>query len=1000
LICLNKFLQSVDQILSKMKTSLLSAILSLLVCAPVVNAQIVQEFKTTPKSVIGYIEYIPKDYYANNHQYPVMIFLHGLGQRGPNSTNFETLKSAYNNLVMYGPPMHVKNGTQFPFILISPNLKSNYGDWPGWYIMEVIEHVKTYLRIDPKRIYLTGSSLGGGGTWIGAQEYPDYFAAIAPVAGSTNSPSKACLIAASNLPVWAFHGDDDGVVAYSKSVNMVNAINNCNPPIKAILKTYHGFGHETYKPAYDTGHVYQSPNLYEWMLQWVNDHSNKIPTANAGPAQKLVLPSSSITITGSGTDPDGTIAQYNWVQIGGTAVTLTNANTNRLTVSGVTTTGKYTFRLVVKDSKGAVASDDMDLYVKTSANTAPVAKAGSDKTVNIPSNSITLIGSGTDADGLIVSYAWTKLSGGTATLSGASTSSLTASGLVAGTYAFRLTVKDDNGATHFDDVNVYVNYVPSANAGSDKTITLPTSSITLLGSGADSDGTISSYAWSKVSGGTATLSGTSAANVTVSNLLAGTYVFRLTVKDNRGATKYDDVTVTVNPAIGSNVAPTVSVGSDKLISLPTTSVTVTGTAADSDGSIASYSWVKLAGGSATLVGATTATLTASALTTGDYIFQLTVTDDDGASKSDDVKVTVNASPVVSAGADKLISLPTNAVTIYGSASDTDGTISSYSWTKVSGGTATLSGTTTRALSASGLAAGSYVFRLTATDNRGAARYDDVALTVNIPPVSNAGSNRIITLPTNSVSLVGSGSDQDGTIIAYEWIKTSGGVATISGGATNTLSVQGMVSGTYVFRLTVTDNTGSKRYDDVTVLVNVPPVSNAGADKTIILPTNATSIAGSANDPDGSVTYYSWYKIAGGPAYMSGTNSPTLNLSGLYAGTYTFRLTVKDNNGALTSDDVNVTVTSSASGSSFADVEVVSDPSENDDTFATNDSDSDFYETNCPSCKVTVYNERLERIYDDSWKKDADATVFSSRGFYFYRVYREGKLIRSGKVFKQ
>jgi dienelactone hydrolase len=956
-----------------------------------VSAQIVQEFKTTPKSVIGYIEYIPKDYQSNPHNYPVVVFLHGLGQRGPNSTDPAVLKTGYDGLVMYGPSMHVKQGKQFPFILITPQLKSNYGDWPGWYIMEVIEHVKTYLRIDPKRIYLTGSSLGGGGTWIGAQEYPDYFAAVAPVMGSTNTPSKACLIAGSNLPVWAFHSDDDNVVAYSKSVNMVNAINACNPPIKAQLKSYHGYGHNAYTQAYDIGYSYQSPNIYDWMLQWVNDHSNKIPVANAGPEQSVTLPATSISITGNGTDSDGTIVAYRWAQIGGTTATLTNTTTNKLNVSGLTT-GIYTFRLVVRDDKGSIASDDVNLYVKTTTNAIPVAKAPTDKTVNLPSNSITLAGSGTDADGYIVSYAWSKLAGGTATLAGTATSTLMVTGMTGGTYVFRLTVMDDNGALKSDDVNVYVNNIPSANAGPDKAITLPTASVTLTGSGSDSDGTISSYAWSKVSGGTALLNGASTANLTVSSLTEGNYTFRLTVKDNRGATKYDDVVIKVYPAVGSNVAPALTVGSDRIISLPANSVTISGTASDPDGTIVAYSWVKLSGGNATLENANTVSLTASSLAAGEYIFQLTVTDNDGASRSDDVKVIVNKSPVVSAGTDRLLSLPKNSIILYGSASDPDGTISSYTWTKISGGSATLTNATTKTLTASGLVAGTYIFRLTAKDNLGATSTDDAIVIVNVPPIANAGANKTVTLPANSVVLSGTGSDPDGTV-SYLWTKFSGGVATMSGASTPTLTVEGMAAGVYSFRLTVTDNRGSYNFDDVTVIVNIPPVVNAGADKTVLLPATSTSLIGSATDPDGSITFYSWTKVSGGPATISTSNTPTLSLSGLTSGTYVFRLTAKDDRGALTSDDVTLVVTSSTSGASLPSAAETAQPALAEDEI------SAFEGVLCPECKIVVFNEKLERIYDDSWKASAD-DIFSTRGFYYYRVFRDGQIIRTGKIFRQ
>src|SRR5262249_39112422 len=155
----------------------------------------------------------------------------------------------------------------------------------------------------------------------------------------------------------------------------------------------------------------------------------------------------------------------------------------------------------------------------------------------------------TDTDGTIASYAWSKVSGpSTFTIGSPSAASTTVSNLVQGSYTFRLTVTDNKGATGSDDVIVNVNaapnIAPTANAGADKTIPLPSNRVTLSGSGSDSDGTISSYAWSKLTGpSTFTINAPSAASTTVSNLVQGSYTFRLTVTDNAGATGTDDVIV-------------------------------------------------------------------------------------------------------------------------------------------------------------------------------------------------------------------------------------------------------------------------------------------------------------------------------------------------------------------------------------------------------------------------------------------------------------------------
>src|SRR5258706_20623 len=160
--------------------------------------------------------------------------------------------------------------------------------------------------------------------------------------------------------------------------------------------------------------------------------------------------------------------------------------------------------------------------VNPAANVAPVANAGGNKSITLPVNSVVLNGSGTDSDGTIAGYSWTKVSGGAATLTNANTASLTASGLVAGTYVFRLTVTDNQGAVGSDDATVTVNpaanVAPVANAGGNRSITLPVNSIVLNGSGTDSDGTIAGYSWTKVSGGAATLTNATTASLTASGL--------------------------------------------------------------------------------------------------------------------------------------------------------------------------------------------------------------------------------------------------------------------------------------------------------------------------------------------------------------------------------------------------------------------------------------------------------------------------------------------------
>ncbi|WP_394801695.1 PKD domain-containing protein, partial [Rhodoflexus caldus] len=171
---------------------------------------------------------------------------------------------------------------------------------------------------------------------------------------------------------------------------------------------------------------------------------------------------------------------------------------------------------------------------------------------------------------------------------------------------------------------------------------------------------------------------------------------------------------------------------------------------------------------------------------------------------------------------------------------------------------------------SGLVQGTYVFRLTATDNAGATASADVSVTVNVapnrPPVVSAGTAQSITLPTNSATLTGSASDPDGSIASVRWTQVSGpNTAAIATPANVQTSVSGLVQGTYVFRLTATDNAGATASADVNVTVNAaanrPPVANPGANQSITLPATQVVFDGrQSSDPDGSITSYRWEQV--------------------------------------------------------------------------------------------------------------------------------------------
>ena len=697
---------------------------------------------------------------------------------------------------------------------------------------------------------------------------------------------------------------------------------------------------------------------------------------------------------------------------GPTTYTLANANAATTALSNLVA-GTYVFQLTVTDNSGATDDDNITVIVSSVANQPPAANAGNNIVLTLPLNSTNLNGgSSTDADGIIVSYAWTRVSGPTTfTLANANAAATGLNNLVQGTYVFRLTVTDNDGATSTDDVTVTVNaapnQAPTANAGTDITLTLPLNSTILTGSGYDPDGTIASYAWTRVSGPTAfTLVNANASSTALNGLVQGTYVFRLTVTDNSGATATDNVTVTVNAATAPpNQAPTANAGSDVTLTLPVNSTILTGSGYDPDGTIVSYAWTRVSGPTTfTLINANASSTALNGLVQGTYVFRLTVTDNSGATATDNVTITVNAvtppanqAPTANAGSDITLVLPVNSTILTGSGFDPDGTITGYAWTWVSGPASyTLVNANASATGLNGLVQGTYVFRLTVTDNSGATATDLVTVIVspsnNQGPTANAGADITITLPVNTTTLYGSGNDPDGTIVSYAWTRVSGPAGyTLANTSSATTGLYNLVQGTYVFRLTVTDNRGATATDNVTVTVNaavpvgnIPPIARTENDITITLPANNVQLHGNtSSDPDGVIVTYAWRQVSGPGQAVIGTGANAVtSVSDLTTGIYTFELKVTDDDGATSTKTIKVTVENQVNPKPF--IKIYPNPT-------SGILNLQYVENTNGKFRIMVYDASRRLMKDEeidktqvSITKTMDVSLFES-GVYFIQV---------------
>ena len=194
-----------------------------------------------------YLLDLPKDY-AEKTNWPLVVFLHGYGESG------DDLEMVRNT----GLAKLVAEGKQFPFVLVSPQCPAGFY-WRGNVIIGLIDQIVENYSIDTSRIYMTGKSMGGYGTWQIAHEYPERFAAIAPIAGGGLFVSPYFMERLKGLPVWAFHDKRDDLVPYQESVRMVEGVNVAGGNAK--LTTYDQGTHDAWTEAYN------NDELYDWFLK-------------------------------------------------------------------------------------------------------------------------------------------------------------------------------------------------------------------------------------------------------------------------------------------------------------------------------------------------------------------------------------------------------------------------------------------------------------------------------------------------------------------------------------------------------------------------------------------------------------------------------------------------------------------------------------------------------------------------------------------------------------
>ena len=203
-----------------------------------------QQEKYSEKARLHYLLYLPPNYDKGDKPFPLILFLHGAGERG---TDLSKVK-------IHGPPKLVEKQRDFGFIVVSPQA-SKFG-WDAKALLKLLDEIEEKYKVDKDRVYLTGLSMGGYGTWALAAEAPKRFAAIAPICGGGNPATAKKL---KDVPIWVFHGAKDNAVPLARSEQMVDALKKAGAK-EVKFTVYPDAGHDSWTATYN------NQELYQWFL--------------------------------------------------------------------------------------------------------------------------------------------------------------------------------------------------------------------------------------------------------------------------------------------------------------------------------------------------------------------------------------------------------------------------------------------------------------------------------------------------------------------------------------------------------------------------------------------------------------------------------------------------------------------------------------------------------------------------------------------------------------
>lgn len=222
------------------------AVIATAIALPATSASRAKKMMSSVTSSLNYLTFLPKSYKAKGAGVPLILFLHGSGERGK---DLEKVKA-------WGPPAIAERDPDFPFMVISPQLPDGEA-WHALALKGLLDQVLAKYNVDRRRVYLTGLSLGGYGAWDLASRYPDYFAAVAPICGGGIARSVGSMRA---VPTWVFHGKMDDAVPEEESARMVAALQAAGGDVRYTVLPEGG-----HIDAWV--HAYDKAGLFDWFMQ-------------------------------------------------------------------------------------------------------------------------------------------------------------------------------------------------------------------------------------------------------------------------------------------------------------------------------------------------------------------------------------------------------------------------------------------------------------------------------------------------------------------------------------------------------------------------------------------------------------------------------------------------------------------------------------------------------------------------------------------------------------